>query len=77
MENIIEEIKKLNTREDVRKYITSLKLKKSELLDIGKKLKCNVNSKDNKEKLIDWIINGTIGVKLRVEAIAKIDLSRK
>lgn len=79
MENInliIEEIKKINTREDCREYITNLKLKKNELLNIGKKLNCNVNAKDNKEKLIDWIENGTVGNKLKVEAIAQIDLSK-
>lgn len=73
---IAEEIKKFNTREEVREYLVSLKLKKNELLNIGKNLNCHVNAKDNKERLIDWIVNGTIGAKLRVEAIADIDLSK-
>lgn len=74
---IIEKINEFNTREEVGTYLESLKLKKSELLGIGKKLNCHVSAKDNKEKLIDWIVNGTIGSKLRIEAIKNIDLSRK
>jgi len=70
-------IKQFDTREKTQKYIEDLKLTKEKLLAIGKLVNANMSKKDNKKKIIEKIIDATVGAKLRLEAISKIDLSRK
>ena len=70
-------IKHFDTREKTQKYIEDLKLTKEKLLAIGKLVNANMSKKDNKKKIIEKIIDATVGAKLRLEAISKIDLSRK
>lgn len=74
--SIVQKINTFNTMEEAKAYIESLKLSKGNLLKISKTVDANVSQKDNKAKIIDWIINATIGLKLKCEAIAEIDLSR-
>lgn len=75
--NLASNIKEFNSREETQKYIEDLKLKKDDLLAIGKVVNANISKKDNKQKIIEKIIDATVGAKLRVEAISQIDLSKK
>lgn len=71
------EIENFNKREDVQAYIEDLKLKKDDLLELGKLVNANISRKDTKTKITEKIVDATVGARLRVEAISQIDLSRK
>lgn len=75
--NLVSNIKEFNSREETQKYIEDLKLKKDDLLEIGKLVNANISKKDTKQKITEKIVDATVGAKLRVEAISQIDLSRK
>ena len=70
-------INKLNSREAAFTYIEELKLKKEELIEIGKLVNANVFKKDNKQRIIERIVEASVGTRLRSEAIKEIDLNRK
>lgn len=74
--NLASNIKQFNTREEAQVYIENLKLKKESLLSIGKLVNANISKKETKQKIIEKIIDATVGARLRVEAISQIDLSR-
>lgn len=76
-DNLVSNIEKFNKREEAQKYIESLKLRKEDLLSIGKLVNANMSKKDNKTKITEKIIDATVGARLRVEAISQIELSRK
>ena len=75
--NLISKIKEFKTREETEIYIEDLKLKKEELIELGRLVNANISKKDNKKKISEKIVDATIGTRLRVEAIGQIDLSRK
>ena len=75
--NLISKIKEFKTREETEIYIEDLKLKKEELIELGRLVNANISKKDNKKKIAEKIVDATIGTRLRVEAIGQIDLSRK
>lgn len=51
--------------------------KKNELLKLAKDIKCYVSSSDNKQTIIEKIIESTIGVKLRNKAMSSVDVGYK
>lgn len=65
------------SREEAYGYLENLKLKKDELIRVGELISANVNKKDNKARILEKIVESTVGARLRTEAIKSIDLSRK
>ena len=66
---IISELFQINNREEGEKYITEKKFTRSDLELVCKELDIPFNKKDTIEKLKDKIIEGTIGFRLRSQAI--------
>ncbi|MCL1997570.1 MAG: hypothetical protein FWG65_02250 [Turicibacter sp.] len=71
---ICEHIETLDSREEGRKYLNSLKLKRSELIEICRFYSTGVMAKDTKATLTDKIIEMVIGAKLRSSAIYRVDV---
>jgi hypothetical protein len=70
-------IEKLNTREEAKAYIDNLKMKKEELIYLGKLVNANISSKESKAVITDKIVEATVGANLRSKAISGIDLRGK
>lgn len=66
---IIHEFPKMKTRKEGEEYLLSRKLKRLDLEIILRKLDIPFQKKDSIEKLRDKIIEGTIGFRLRSQAI--------
>jgi hypothetical protein len=66
---IILEFSKMKTRKEGEEYLLSQKLKKLDLENILRKLDIPFQKKDSMERLKDKIIEGTIGFRLRSQAI--------
>jgi hypothetical protein len=76
-ENAAAFLERFNSREEAKEFIDNLKLKKEELISLGKLVNANISNKDSKQRLADKIIEATVGSKLRSEAISCINLGRK
>ena len=76
MEGLINALRQCETREEAKQILSSYKRK--DLLAIGRDLSFDyMRLKKDKKELIEQIVNSTIGSRLRIEAIAQIDLSRR
>ena len=67
--SIIDKLNLKTSREDAESFLKSNDLKRSDYEIILKKLDLPFLKKDNISKLIDKIVEGTIGFKLRSQAI--------
>jgi nicotinic acid phosphoribosyltransferase len=74
IKEILETLKSLSYRDEANRYLQDLKLKKVQMHDILRELDINFTTKDKNERLSEKIIEGTIGFRLRSEAIRKTDL---
>ena len=68
-ENIINCLKSYNTREEGESYLLSLDLKRKDLEAVAKALDLPYSKKDTIVKIREKIIEGTIGYRLRSNAI--------
>ena len=68
-ENIINRLKSYNTREEGESYLLSLDLKRKDLEAVAKALDLPYSKKDTIVKIREKIIEGTIGYRLRSNAI--------
>lgn len=68
-ENIINRLKSYNTREEGELYLLSLDLKRKDLEAVAKALDLPYSKKDTIVKIREKIIEGTIGYRLRSNAI--------
>jgi hypothetical protein len=73
-DDVIFEINKINSREKAFELIENLKLKKEDLFNLGKLVNASISKKDRKDIIIERIIEATVGVRLRDEAIIAIDI---
>lgn len=71
-----DKIKNMDSREEVRKYITKEKLTKEKIVLIAKCLQIHIPKKDRREVMIEKLIEGSIGSKLKFEAIKNCDIRR-
>lgn len=63
------QLKQCPTYEEAYHYLQSLKLTKAKLLDLAKSLSVCIKSRDNKEQVIDKIIQTTVGNKVKIEVL--------
>lgn len=61
-----EVLNNIETREEARTYLLSLKLTNSKLIELGKSLLIEISIKNKKEEIINRIIEGTVGNKLKI-----------
>lgn len=70
IEAIASQIETLSSREEVTELLISKKLKKETLVQIANHYTIHINkSKDSKDKLLEKIVEGTIGAKLKYNAL--------
>ncbi|MGL4850615.1 MAG: hypothetical protein ACRC28_17120 [Clostridium sp.] len=65
------EFEKVTSREEALALLSDKNLKKDDLKKIAKEKNIYIKSKDTKAQIIDKIIEGTIGSKLRNEVLSK------
>ena len=65
----LEKLEEMNSREEARKYIESLKWTKVKLKELAAKGSVYIGSKDSKEIIIQKIINHIVGARLTYEAL--------
>ena len=69
---IIEELKVLTNREEASNLLHAKGILKNDLIAIAAFLKVHIKKSDSKAKIIEKIIDGTVGVTLRSLAIKEI-----
>lgn len=74
MQNYIEEIMKFETREDAVQFLSHHKLNKKQLNVICNMLQIYTLKGDTKDQLIEKIVEGAVGAKLRSAAIKQTNL---
>lgn len=64
-----EQLKQYVTYEEAYHYLQSLKLTKVKLVELAKSLSVCIKSRDNKEQVIDKILQTTVGNKAKMEVL--------
>lgn len=72
-----DKILSMNSREEAYAYLRSKKFTKAILMDVAKNCKVSVFKSDKKDKIIEKIVEGVVGSKLKFKAIKECNLSSK
>lgn len=64
-------LKQFQTCEEAHTYLHELKLNKVQLVDLAKRLSICIKSRDNKEQIIEKIIQATVGNKLKMVVLGE------
>ncbi|HBJ1648789.1 TPA: hypothetical protein LA462_003337 [Clostridium botulinum] len=73
---ICKKLENINSRDEGIKYLKSLNIRKNELKAIGKEYNIPFTTRDTNAQLIDKIIEGLVGAKLRFDALLNTNLSK-
>ncbi len=73
---ICKKLENINCRDEGIKYLKSLNIRKNELKAIGKEYNIPFTTRDTNAQLIDKIIEGLVGAKLRFDALLNTNLSK-
>ncbi|MEG0707402.1 MAG: hypothetical protein RSD26_12495 [Cellulosilyticaceae bacterium] len=65
----IKTLKQLYSRDEAREYLSKLKLTNVQLIHMAKELAIHIKSGDKKAVIIDKIVEGIVGSKLRMQAL--------
>lgn len=71
LSHIANKLKESEDREEAAKYIRSLKFTKDKLILLGVKLGINIAKRYNKDKIINVLVEETVGTKLKIEGLRK------
>jgi len=66
---IIAQLRQVNNRQEATKLLSSKGIFKNDLINIASFFKVHINKSDNKAKIIEKIIEATVGAILRSKAI--------
>ena len=69
IEYIVKKLDSVKNREEAKKLLADKKLTNKILRDVGDKLGLYINTKATKAKIIDTLIEETIGLKLKMKAL--------
>lgn len=64
-----EALKQCQTYEEAKSYLQGLKLNKPKLVELAKSLSACMKSRDNKDQIIEKIIQATVGNRLKMEVL--------
>ena len=64
-----EALKQCQTYEEAQIYLQGLKLSKPKLVELAKSLSACIKSRDNKDQIIEKIIQATVGNRLKMAVL--------
>ncbi|MFN7249929.1 MAG: hypothetical protein ACK4M9_03970 [Anaerobacillus sp.] len=73
---VFEQLRELNNREAATKLLSQKSILKKDLIEIASTFKVHINKNDTKAKLIEKIVEATVGVALRSQAIKETAVKR-
>lgn len=73
---LYKQLRELKNREEAIKLLSQKTILKKDLIDIAYTFKVHINKNDTKAKLIEKIVEATIGVTLRSQAIKETSVQR-
>jgi hypothetical protein len=73
---VLEQLRELNNREAATKLLSQKSILKKELIEIASTFKVHINKNDTKAKLVEKIVEATVGVALRSQAIKETAVKR-
>jgi hypothetical protein len=76
IEHIATELVSFETREEAEKFLTIINITKSDLVKLSALLQIYINKSDSKEKIIEKIVESTVGAQIRSKAIKETNISR-
>jgi hypothetical protein len=73
---VFEQLRELNNREAATNLLTQKTILKKDLMEIASTFKVHINKSDTKAKLVEKIVEATVGVALRSQAIKETAVKR-
>ncbi len=73
----VSKLKGLETREEATMLLSQKSILKKDLIEIARTCNVHINNSDKKAKLIEKIVEATVGASLRSKAIRETDVRRR
>lgn len=73
---VMTQLRAVNTREDATRLLSKKTILKKDLITIAASFKVHINKSDNKAKIIEKIVEATVGATLRSKAIRETTLKK-
>ncbi|MCT8139144.1 hypothetical protein H1D32_16390 [Anaerobacillus sp. CMMVII] len=73
---VFEQLREFNNREEATKLLSQKSILKKDLIEIASTFKVHINKNDTKAKLVEKIVEATVGVALRSQAIKETAVNR-
>ncbi|WNF38444.1 hypothetical protein RJD24_08485 [Bacillaceae bacterium IKA-2] len=73
---VMTQLRAVDTREDATKLLSEKTILKKDLITIAASFKVHINKSDNKAKIIEKIVEATVGATLRSKAIRETPLKK-